>query len=142
MTLYVIMGPPCSGKSTWALERARPGDVVIDLDRIAVALSGSGAPTHGHDGAVDRCAWAARNAVMDRMAEERLYEDTDVYLIHSCPSVPTRNKYRRAGAELVTLDPGQEETVRRVKEYRPAESMRGVEKWYRSLNPRRHSRDW
>src|SRR5213596_2588996 len=41
--LYVITGPPAAGKSSWIEARARPTDVVIDLDRITAALSGPGA---------------------------------------------------------------------------------------------------
>jgi predicted kinase len=29
MGLTVVVGPPASGKSTWVLEQAKPGDVVI-----------------------------------------------------------------------------------------------------------------
>uniref|UniRef100_UPI001555C9FB AAA family ATPase n=1 Tax=Mangrovicoccus sp. HB161399 TaxID=2720392 RepID=UPI001555C9FB len=43
--LTIICGPPCSGKTTLAEASAGPGDLVIDLDRIASDLSGE--PMHG-----------------------------------------------------------------------------------------------
>ncbi|MFJ3506037.1 hypothetical protein [Streptomyces luteogriseus] len=42
--LYVITGPSAAGKSSWIDAHAKPEDVVIDLDRITVALTGRGAP--------------------------------------------------------------------------------------------------
>jgi hypothetical protein len=44
--LTVVVGPPAGGKSTWVLERAGPGDIVIDFDRLAVALTGEGRVSH------------------------------------------------------------------------------------------------
>ncbi|MEU0174083.1 hypothetical protein ABZ178_12105 [Streptomyces massasporeus] len=46
--LYVITGPPAAGKSSWIDAHAKPEDVVIDLDRITVALTGPGAPHWNH----------------------------------------------------------------------------------------------
>jgi predicted kinase len=44
--ITVVCGPPCSGKTTWVQERARPTDAVVDYDDIAQQL---GSPrTHGH----------------------------------------------------------------------------------------------
>lgn len=42
--LYVVPGPPTAGKSSWIDARAKPTDIVIDLDRITRALAGPGAP--------------------------------------------------------------------------------------------------
>ncbi|WMJ84472.1 HK97 family phage prohead protease [Oscillospiraceae bacterium LTW-04] len=39
MTINVIIGPPCSGKSTYVQERIKEGDIVSDYDRIARALT-------------------------------------------------------------------------------------------------------
>ena len=35
----VVTGPPGSGKTTWVQQRARPGDVVFDLDAIAQVVT-------------------------------------------------------------------------------------------------------
>jgi dephospho-CoA kinase len=39
MALYVITGPPAAGKTTYVATHARPGAVVLDCDRLAVALT-------------------------------------------------------------------------------------------------------
>lgn len=38
--VYVIAGPPGSGKTTYVRERAQPGDLVLDVDVIAADLHG------------------------------------------------------------------------------------------------------
>lgn len=43
----VVCGPPCSGKTTWVREHARPGDLIVDYDDIAVRL-GSPQSHHHH----------------------------------------------------------------------------------------------
>lgn len=40
MRVHLITGPPGSGKSTLALERMARGDVLLDMDRLWVALTG------------------------------------------------------------------------------------------------------
>lgn len=47
--LYIVCGPPCSGKSTYVAERAERDHLVIDLDVIAWRLAGSTGTLHGWD---------------------------------------------------------------------------------------------
>jgi dephospho-CoA kinase len=45
--VFLVCGPPCSGKSTYVDERRQPGDLVVDYDDIARRL---GSPRrHNHD---------------------------------------------------------------------------------------------
>ena len=55
--LYVVTGPPAAGKSAWIQARAKAADVVIDLDRIASALTGPGAPLWNQGG---DASWSRR----------------------------------------------------------------------------------
>lgn len=36
--IHAVIGPPCAGKTTWALEHMQPGDIIVDYDRLADAL--------------------------------------------------------------------------------------------------------
>lgn len=38
--VYIVCGPPGSGKTTWALERMRFGDAIVDQDALYTAVSG------------------------------------------------------------------------------------------------------
>lgn len=40
MAVYVVCGPPGSGKTTYVTGRKRTGDLVVDLDALFAALSG------------------------------------------------------------------------------------------------------
>lgn len=131
MALYVVTGPPAAGKSTWVKERAKPGDVVIDLDVIAQAL---GSPeTHDHPPAVLRCAQRARASAIDQALTHAA--DTDVYVIHMLPKPETLARYRDHGAKVITLDPGRDEVLRRIAEQR-SPAMRAVaSRWYAQAAP-------
>jgi len=104
--LYVVIGPPAGGKSTWVLDRARPGDIVIDFDRMAVALTGPGGDPHDHPGPVMVVVRAARTAAIEAAIKQA--KATDVYLIHSSPGQARMAEYRALGAEVVTIDPGRD----------------------------------
>ncbi len=63
--LTVVIGPPAGGKSTWVMEQAKAGDIVIDFDRLAVALSGPGADPHDHPPYLVAVTQAARTAAIE-----------------------------------------------------------------------------
>lgn len=132
MALYVITGPPCGGKTTWARRRARPGDIVIDLDAIAQALT-VGGETHQHARAVLRCAQRARSVAIDEAL--RHVACTDVYVIHALPEPRHLERYAQHGAQVVTLDPGRAVVEARVAEQRPASARAVVARWYARRRP-------
>lgn len=144
MSVYVIMGPPCSGKSTYALEHAGPHDVVVDMDRLAVALSGRGAPTHGHTRVIDRLAYVARRAVLDEALNAAMNSELEVsvYIVHTNPGARDKHRYTAVGAEVITLDPGREVVEQRCREMRPESSMEGVRRWYARPTGIARSRNW
>jgi hypothetical protein len=136
--LYVVTGPPAAGKSSWIEARARPADVVIDLDRITAALSGPGAPNWTQDGIALRVAHRARYAAIDEALKH--LDDTDVYLIHTMPSAKWLARYRRHGAEIVAVDPGKDIVMQRIQDMR-APGLRAVAtKWYAQRAKQRSAR--
>ncbi|MEV5079492.1 hypothetical protein AB0K74_11880, partial [Streptomyces sp. NPDC056159] len=76
--LYIVTGPPAAGKTSWIESRAKPSDIVIDLDRITRALAGPGAPNWNQDPLLLRVAHKARYAAMFEAFEHR--DKVDVYL--------------------------------------------------------------
>ncbi|QQC89838.1 hypothetical protein [Streptomyces alfalfae] len=146
--LYVITGPPAGGKSSWIEARARMTDIVIDLDRIALALAGPGAPSWKHDETLLKVAHRARFAALDEAVKHR--DSVDVYLIHTMPSAKARARYQRLGAEVVTVDPGQAIVMQRVRDMRDPAMTAVATRWYRqhARHARSHtitrqtSREW
>lgn len=138
------MGPPAAGKSSWVRQWARPGDIVIDFDRLATALTGEGADAHRHDKRVRQVAYAARRAAIN--AALGICRRVDVYLIDSDPTDEAMARYRAAKARLVTVDPGRDVVLARCRAMRSRWALQAAKRWYASgkgVDPRpQTSRDW
>jgi predicted kinase len=130
MTVFVVTGPPAAGKTTWVREHAKPGDITIDYDTLAQALS----PELASDPAdqpkyVTDVVMAARSAAID----EATYGSPithDVYLVHSMPGRQHLNRYRKYGFEVITIDPGYTECMRRAQDERTPRQVEQVHEWY------------
>ncbi|MFE0699130.1 hypothetical protein [Streptomyces sp. NPDC058872] len=127
--LYVITGPPAAGKSSWIRARARARDIVIDLDLIATALAGPGAPSWNHDPTLLKVAHRARFAAIEEALAHR--DTVDIYLIHTQPSPRALAKYRRHQAELITVDPGRDIVMQRIADMRAPHMQAVATRWYR-----------
>jgi len=115
--LYVVTGPPPARKTSWIEARARPSDVVIDLDHITAALSGPGTTNWAQDEIALKVAHRARYAAIDEALKH--LDATDVYLIHTMPSPKWLARYRRHGAEIIAMDPGKDIVIQRITDMRP-----------------------
>ena len=118
--IYVVTGPPCGGKSTYIKQNAKPGDVIIDMDRIALALTTDDVRNHSYSQEVRSIAMVARKAAV----KEALFQCADrrgptAWIIHTDPSADERSQYRLRNAQIVEINPGKEVCLKRVKA-RPA----------------------
>lgn len=128
--LYVITGPPGAGKSSWIRAHATARDIVIDLDLIAVAMAGPGADHHAHSPELMRVVYRARSAAIHEA--EQLADRADVYLVHTMPQPKARARYRKLGAEIIVVDPGEALVRQRVTDMRQPELQAVVTRWYRA----------
>lgn len=112
--IKVITGPPCAGKSTYVDEHRQPGDVVLDLDRIAFAL---GYPdqqiTWDDDHPAAIAARMARAHVIYSLLNGKL--KARAWIIDARPERTMRPQYERAGAEFISIDPGMTVCLERAK---------------------------
>lgn len=134
--LYVVTGPPAAGKSSWIKAHAKADDIVIDLDLMALAMAGPGADHHAHGDVLMRVVHRARFAALNEAYQH--LDKVDVYVIHTQPSAKARAKYKRLDARIVTVDPGRDIVMQRVKAMRQPEMERVVSRWYnarRSQSP-------
>ncbi|MFD5468883.1 hypothetical protein [Streptomyces sp. NPDC127105] len=120
----VVYGPPCAGKNTYVREHARTGDLVLDVDALALAL---GSPVdHGHHPALVPFAIEARDAIVRRLS--RSHELRHAWVI------TTRLDLLDAlpGAEVVTLAVDADTCKQRARQAgRPARWDTLIDRWWR-----------
>nr|WP_202534095.1 AAA family ATPase [Streptomyces sp. SID3212] len=127
--MYVVTGPPGAGKSSWIRAHAKAVDIVIDLDLMALAMAGPGADHHSHTKALLRVVHRARQAAV--YEAEQVLDTTDVYLIHTMPQAKARARYKRLGARIIVVDPGEAIVRQRVRDMRQPAMEGVVTRWYR-----------
>lgn len=122
----VVTGPPAAGKTTHVRQHTQPGDVIIDYDLIANALSGQDADNHYHPTHIQAITRAARQAALDAA----INTSARTWLIHAMPSEKQQANYSARGAEIITIDPGKDVVMKRIKAERPARMAKAAGKWY------------
>lgn len=133
----VVTGPPAAGKTTHVRQYAQPGDVIIDYDLIANALSGQDEDNHDHPAHIQAVTKAARQAAL----EAAVNTSARIWLIHAMPSEKQQVNYSARGAEIITIDPGKTTVMKRIKAERPARMAKAAGQWYDSqAKPRKKSR--
>lgn len=114
--IVVVTGPPCGGKSTYIKDRAKSGDVIIDMDRIALALTTDDTASHSYSSEVRWIAMQARKAAV----KEALYQFASrrgptAWIIHTDPTADERSQYRLRNAQIVEINPGKDVCLERLK---------------------------
>lgn len=145
MALTVVIGPPASGKTLWVNTHAQQGDVVIDMDRIAQALSPPGADSHSYSRTLRTIAQRARRAAVDEAL--KYCQRVDVYLIHTSPSEADLARYTDHGARVQVVDPGREVVMARCERQRSRSATMAANRWYSNRSewtgePQVASREW
>lgn len=136
--VVMVCGPPGAGKSSYVSERATPHDLVIDLDHIRAAVTGT--PLyHSQDADSLDKALSHRNRMLRGL--HRRAEDT-VYIIITGARKSDRDWWQdRLGAEIVILDTDLEECLRRIdKDERRTEEVKKLHKeiaraWWLGYGP-------
>ena len=130
MPTVVLWGAPCSGKSTYIRERATYGDIVIDLDRIALAFMPEGSEHHDYPEHVRACARKARLAVVDEAARWGRTSTHTAWIIDSNAGSKGRARWRAIGADVVKLDVDPATCHERASRERPDHVHRIIDEWF------------
>lgn len=123
--ITVVTGPPCSGKSTYVRQHAKPGDIVIDFDLLAQAF-GSSTP-HDHTAATRHVTIQARRAAI--AAALNLRGSVDVWIVDCNISRERLGEYQKRGAFIVGVGADRDELHRRASRERPALWHRLIDQW-------------
>lgn len=135
--IVVVTGPPCGGKSTYIKDNAKSGDIVVDMDRLALALTTSDVGHHGYSDSVRRVARQARQAaVKAAVAVAQGTRSVTAWIIHTDPSQSDRTSYRILNATFVECSPGLQVCLERLQS-RPVQTRPMAEKVIREYYSKR-----
>lgn len=121
--IVLVVGPIGAGKSTYVKKLASQNDVVIDYDAISKAL-GPELP-RGHGGERHKLVNKLRGSLLTQVRRGEVQADT-VWIISCNPNAEQMFPYH----EVVVVDPGREEVLRRCAEERPWTLHHVVDEWY------------
>jgi hypothetical protein len=125
--ITVILGPPCAGKSTYVETNRTSTDVVVDYDKLAIALGATASHEQSDD--IKRATFVARRAVIDHLLSE--HSKAYAWIIHSAPKPEWMQRYAEADANVITLNPGIDTCLARATDdNRPQRTIDAIHKWY------------
>lgn len=125
--IYIIYGAPCSGKTTYALERMSNNDIIVDLDLIYEMLTGQDG--HEHSDGLRFIAFKIRDTLYD-IIKTRYGRFNDAYIVAGLPHRGEREALaRRLGAELVHIDTSEGECIKRA-EGRPSHTTQIIKNYF------------
>lgn len=138
--LTVVTGPPCGGKSTYVRANAQATDLLLDLDAIAHAMGYTETQVEwGDDHPAITAARMARAHVLNALLTGRL--QCAAWIIDARPDGAMRAQYQRAGAHIITIDPGEQVCVDRAAN-RPSTTHEGIATWYQHADARLTAGRW
>lgn len=128
MTVHVVVGPPCSGKSTFVDAAAEPGVPRFDFDRVAQVVAGTSDLEVA--ASASEAVLAMRRGFMGWLLDPET-EPGEVWLINAHPTQATIERLEGIGAVFHVCDPGLEECLARAaREGRPDGTEERIRAWY------------
>lgn len=107
--IHVVVGAPCSGKSTYVQEHRQKGDVVIDFDKLSQAFGSD--DRHSAPDPIKAVTFKAREAAIAEVCSG----DYEAWIIHTEPTDEQRKMYDAAGAEYIEMDTDMETCLERCE---------------------------
>lgn len=131
--VYIIHGSPLSGKTTLARELMEPGDIMLDLDLLYMAISGL--PMDIKPNNIRFNVFRLRDNLLDQI-KTRYGEWHSAYVIGGYPEKHERDRLAlMIGAELVHCDANKAECVRRcLASGRPEQWLGYIEDYWQRFS--------
>ncbi len=126
---HLIIGPPCAGKTTYALKHKLAGDVLIDFDRLCLALGAL--REHDAPDSVKKMAGLVRAVLLAKIDSGKTDIEAAVWATRTRPSDVELEKFLELGWRVHVLDPGIGVCLERAdREKRPHDTAKAIEAWY------------
>jgi hypothetical protein len=131
--VYIVFGPPLSGKTSFVQERMNRGDLVVDMDRLYAAVSML--PSYDKPDSLLTNIRGVQNLLLDNI-KTRYGKWNCAWVIGGYADRYKREKLAGdLGAELVFCDVSKEECLRRLeldedRRYRKDEWRLYIERWF------------
>lgn len=109
--VVLVAGPPGAGKADFIARMFKAGDLIVDVDRLYVALSGL--PQGEKPGALLPFVIEARDAVLRRLARPSAVSRS--WVMAGAPTPAERERYERTlNAQVIVLETPANECLRRI----------------------------
>jgi len=131
--VYLVYGPPNSGKTTFVRQQMKRGDIIVDMDQLYAAISLQ--PAYDKPDNLFSNVINVQNLLIDHI-KTRYGKWHNAWIVGGYADKHKRNRIAEAtGAELVFLDVPKEECLLRLetdpdKQYRKAEWKTYIDKWF------------
>lgn len=132
--IYVVYGPPLSGKTSYVIEHMERGDIIVDMDRLYNAVSFF--QMYDKPDNLKYNVFAIRNALIENI-RTRYGGFRTAWIVGGYPSKMDRDRLERdLGAKLVYMDIEREECYKRLEnlnDYRAEhkeEWKKYIDKWF------------
>lgn len=127
--VYVVWGPPCSGKSEFVRSACGDRDLIVDLDRLYEALC------EGKRGAVSSNVLSVYRSLVD-MVRVRNGKWHNAWIVRGLPLAVDRERIVRelGGAELIYVGRTREECLAVARE-RGGDWVKWVNEWWERYIP-------
>lgn len=123
--IHIILGAPCSGKSTYVSEHRKEGDVVVDFDKLAAAFGSD--TQHEAPEDIKVVTFAARDAAIQEICKRKC----EAWIIHTSPTDAQRKMYDEAEAEYIEMEADYETCLERAEnDGRPEQTYNGIRQYF------------
>ena len=131
--IFLVYGPPLSGKHEWVEQNLKDGELVINIDDLWMAVSGC--RRYQKPGRLNAVVFQLHRDLMDA-ARTRLGKWNVCYIVGGYPLISERERIcREYGAREIFLDTDKETCMDRAKELN-LEGYEGfIDEWFRRYRP-------
>ncbi len=131
--VYIVYGPPLSGKNTYVAQNMRRGDLIVDIDRLSHAISGM--PEYDKPDNLYPIVSGLHNQLLDNIKTRYGKWDTAWVITGGAERYKRERLAKDLGAELIFCDVDKQECLRRLavdigRQERRLEWKGYINKWF------------